>query len=357
MKSNCKVDAFDVVELTNELPLNRLGGVGSAIEGLISGFDALRLPVLWYLIDHHYTDAEVRRILAELPNVAVGSVADLAALKARVVHLHTYNHDPAILERLRGKRTVFTVHSLLRCEAQSNGIDLSWGIGRQERLIAGCDEVVLVSRAELGHYLRLGYERLNRRVQVIHNGLRERGPWRPRAQTRRLGFCGRLVPRKRPEYVQQVLKEDGFEAYSSLIAGRGYSAYARRLMIDRDLRRRVRYLGWCGDERLEAFYRQIEVLAIPSAYEPFGMVALEAMARGVPVVCTRVDGLSEVLGDEAIYAEGSSYESFRDAMTRWRLADRRQLDEMTRRAHRRLREHFTDVRAAERYRALFQRLV
>lgn len=356
MISNCAVDDVAVIEITNELPLNRLGGVGSAIDSLISGFQAMGVKVLWYLIDHHYRQAEVDRILAEFSNVAIGSLEDLAAIRAPVVHLHTYNHNPAILDCLRGKKTVFTVHSLLRCEAESNDMDLSWAIERQEKLIAGCDEIVLVSQAELAHYRRLGYLELNDRVQVIHNGLRPAGPRGRNAGSGKLGFCGRLVPRKRPEYVQWILKEEGFEAYSSLIAGRGFSAYARDLMADADLRRRVRYLGWCGRERLDAFYRQIELLVIPSAYEPFGMVALEAMSRGIPVVCTRIDGLVEVLGDEAIYAEDNSYASFRHAMRQWMRTDKPGLDAMAQRAHQRFRDRFTDRISAGNYGSLFARI-
>jgi glycosyltransferase involved in cell wall biosynthesis len=357
MIGNCRLDAdFAVVEITNELPFNRLGGVGSAIDSLISGFQAIGLPTIWYLIDHHYQPFEIDQLLREYPNVAVGSLEELASIRAPIAHLHTYNHNPGILQALGGRRTVFTIHSLLRCEAESNGIDLGWAVQRQEQLIAACDEIVLVSQAELGHYRRLGYAALNSRVSVIHNGLRRRQTPSPRAGRRTLGFCGRLVPRKRPEYVQWILREEGFEACSSLIAGRGFSAYARDLMADEELGHRVRYLGWCGQERLEAFYAQIDLLAIPSAYEPFGMVALEAVARGIPVVCAPIDGLVEILGGDAVYAKDDSYACFRDAMRRWLAMDRSTLDAMAERAHGRFCERFTDVTVAGNYRALFERI-
>ncbi|MEO8923031.1 MAG: glycosyltransferase, partial [Caldimonas sp.] len=213
MIGNCPLDAeFAVVEITNELPFNRLGGVGSAIAGLSDGLAAIGLPALWYLVDHHYTASEIDLLLREHSNVAVGSIDELAAIRSPVAHLHTYNHNPAILKALAGRRTVFTVHSLLRCEAESNAIDLGWAVQRQEHLIAACDEVVLVSEAELGHYRRLGYEKLNARVHVIYNGVAHRALPPARPPRRALGFCGRLVPRKRPEYVQLILKEAGFEA-------------------------------------------------------------------------------------------------------------------------------------------------
>jgi glycosyltransferase involved in cell wall biosynthesis len=355
MIGNCRLDAeYAVVEITNELPFNRLGGVGSAVASLIGGFSAIGLPVLWYLVDHHYTSWEIDVLLREHANVAVGSLNELKAISAPIAHLHTYNHDPAIVSALQGRRTIFTVHSLLRCEAESNGVDLSWAVQRQEHLIAACDEIVLVSNAELGHYRRLGYEALNARARVIHNGLAHR-PLPPLHPARRaLGFCGRLVPRKRHEYVQWILGEEGFDAYSSLIAGRCFSTYARNLVAGETLAKRVRYLGWCGGERLESFYRQIDVLAIPSVYEPFGMVALEAVSRGIPVVCAPTDGLLEILGEEAIYAEDGSYDSFRRAMQRWRVMAPSALESMAARAHRRFSQRFTDVVSATNYRFLFE---
>lgn len=357
MMSNCAVNQFDVIEVTNELPRNRLGGVGSAIDSLRSGFAHLGVRALWYLIDHDYRQSEIEHILTEFPNVAMGNMAELEAIRAPIAHLHTYNHNPQILDHLKTKKTLLTIHSLLRCEAEFNDIDLSWGIERQERLIAGCGTIVLVSEAELRHYRRLGYDALNNRVSVIHNGLKCPGRTYRTTASRQLGFCGRLVPRKHPEYVQNILKEERFQAYSSLIAGRGFSAYARDLMRDPDLQRRVRYLGWCGRERLEAFYGAIELLVIPSSYEPFGMVALEAVSRGVPIVCTRIDGLVEILGEDAIFAEDGSYDSFRRAMDRWSDMEQCALDAMARAAYLRYCSQFTDETMAVNYRALFETMV
>ena len=363
MIANCALDGFEVVEITNELPLNRLGGVGSAIESLISGFRTLGVRALWYLVDHHYRPEEVERILRECEHVAVGSLDELAGIEAPVAHVHTYHHDTEALRRgLQGRRAVFTVHSLLRCEAESNSIALDDAVHRQEQTFAACDEVVLISNAELGHYRRFGYTALNPRVRIVHNGLPRPlpPPTTPHPGRReaacRIGFCGRLVPRKRPEYVQWLLREPDFDDCRTYIAGRGFGAYARDLMGDERLAARVRWLGWCGPERLAAFYEAIDVLAVTSTYEPFGMVALEAMARRVPVVCTRVDGLVEVLGDEAVYAEDTSYEAFRDAMRRWRATPPAAVQAMTERAHARYEARFTDVAVARAYRELFRTL-
>jgi glycosyltransferase involved in cell wall biosynthesis len=347
---------FDVIEITNEMPHNRSGGVGSVIESLMSGFDALGVHSLWYVTDHEYQPYEVDAILASHPNVALGDHAELADFRAPVAHIHSYNHASSLLAALNGTRSLFTIHSLLAYEEISNDIDLGNAVAAQEGFIANCHEVALVSAAERAHYQRLGYERLNDRVSVVHNGIMP-----PKVRARRenrgvLGYCGRLVPRKHPEYVQMMLRERGFERFGAMIAGKAFSRYARDLVHDLDIEDRVRYLGWCGGPRLEAFYDAIDVLVQPSTYEPFGLAALEAAARGIPMVCTRVDGLAEVLGDHAFYCEDTSYESFREAMHRWKNADAAEIGAMTEGARRRALTHFTDVSMAQRYRDRFTAL-
>jgi glycogen(starch) synthase len=354
--SNTAERRFEVIEITNEMPHNRLGGVGSVIESLMSGFDALGVRALWYVTDHEYQPYEVDAILASHPHVAFGSHAELAAYDAPVAHIHSYNHAPGLLEALARTRSLFTIHSLLAVEESSNDVDLGRAVAGQELLIAACDEVALVSQAERGYYERLGYDRLNDRVSVVHNGIVAAPARRARDARATIGFCGRLVPRKHPEYGQMVLCEPGFEACRTLIAGKAFSRYARDLVRDLGIEERVDYLGWCGGPRLEAFYAAIDVLVQPSTYEPFGLAALEAAARGIPLVCTRVDGLVEVLGECAIYCDDTSYAAFHEAMRRWRRAGPAALAELTQGARERASARFTDVAMAERYRERFRAL-
>jgi glycogen(starch) synthase len=55
------------------------------------------------------------------------------------------------------------------------------------------------------------------------------------------------------------------------------------------------FLGWTGDDMLHSLYRVAEVCIVPSIYEPFGLVALEAMASGCPCVVADTGGLREVV--------------------------------------------------------------
>jgi glycogen synthase len=61
------------------------------------------------------------------------------------------------------------------------------------------------------------------------------------------------------------------------------------------------FLGWVGDDMLHSLYRVAEVCIVPSIYEPFGLVALEAMASGCLCVVADTGGLREVVpGDGTV---------------------------------------------------------
>jgi glycogen(starch) synthase len=60
------------------------------------------------------------------------------------------------------------------------------------------------------------------------------------------------------------------------------------------------FLGWIGDDLLHSLYRIADLTVVPSIYEPFGLVALEAMASGCPCVVADTGGLREVVPNEAV---------------------------------------------------------
>ncbi len=61
------------------------------------------------------------------------------------------------------------------------------------------------------------------------------------------------------------------------------------------------FLGWVGDDMLHSLYRVSEISIVPSIYEPFGIVALEAMASGCLCVVADTGGLREVVpGDGTV---------------------------------------------------------
>src|SRR5207237_6258728 len=64
-----------------------------------------------------------------------------------------------------------------------------------------------------------------------------------------------------------------------------------------DISGRVTFLDAVAHDDLPLYYNAADVCVVPSYYESFGLVALEAMACGVPVVASRVGGLKETVED------------------------------------------------------------
>ena len=81
------------------------------------------------------------------------------------------------------------------------------------------------------------------------------------------------------------------------IAGRGpLDEQLRRRVAERGLQRHVRLMGFVPDQALPAFYRAADVVAVPTvALEGFGLVVLESLASGTPVLVSPVAGLPETV--------------------------------------------------------------
>jgi glycosyltransferase involved in cell wall biosynthesis len=67
-----------------------------------------------------------------------------------------------------------------------------------------------------------------------------------------------------------------------------------------DLQNRVRFMGFVPEDDLPVLYSLADLFVYPSLYEGFGLPPLEAMACGVPVVCSNASSLPEVTGDAAL---------------------------------------------------------
>jgi glycogen(starch) synthase len=81
-----------------------------------------------------------------------------------------------------------------------------------------------------------------------------------------------------------------------LVAGSGTHEAELRSQAQRlGLATHGTFLGWIGDDVLHSLYRIADLCVVPSIYEPFGLVALEAMASGCPCIVADTGGLREVV--------------------------------------------------------------
>ena len=87
--------------------------------------------------------------------------------------------------------------------------------------------------------------------------------------------------------------------------------------IDRSPHRdRILRLGWVDDGARTALIEQAAAVAYPSLYEGFGLVPLEAMSAGRPVVTTRAPAIPEVAGDAALYVEAGDADALASSLQR-----------------------------------------
>jgi glycogen synthase len=152
-----------------------------------------------------------------------------------------------------------------------------------------------------------------RRVSVIPNGIDPQDmPVPEGAELRRLRSEFAAPDEKLVLLIGRLVYEKGFqfalEAMPSLIerapgtrflvAGSGtHEQELRRQAGELGLMEHGSFLGWIGDDVLHSLYRIADVCVVPSLYEPFGLVALEAMASDCPCIVADTGGLREVVPD------------------------------------------------------------
>ena len=114
-----------------------------------------------------------------------------------------------------------------------------------------------------------------------------------------IGAFGRFVAKKGfDDYLQAlaILKKQG-HLFTALLGGAGPLEKKLRAQITHlGLNDRVRYTGWVTDKA--AFFQNINLFCLPSRDEPFGIILLEALAAGIPVVTTMTAGPTEIIQDK-----------------------------------------------------------
>ncbi len=243
------------------------------------------------------------------------------SLRADVFHV--VDHGQAYLvPSLDPARTAVTCHDLILLAVAAGRVRAEFDPLLATRILRKSLErmkqarcIIAVSertRQDLADLVGLDPER----VDVIHSGLNH--PFSPaperREEIRRaLGLpAGPLVLhvgqtgfyKNLPGVFRVVarLRAQGL-AVTLVRGGRFMSPAQRALAESLGLGGALIALGPLPAERLADLYRACDVLLFPSLYEGFGWPPLEAMASGLPVVCSRAGSLGEVVGDAALTAE------------------------------------------------------
>ncbi len=132
-------------------------------------------------------------------------------------------------------------------------------------------------------------------------------------------YVGTIEPRKNVEGIAaayaRLPKE--VQAQYDLVIGGNVGWYAEEIFTkikSQNLENRIHFIGYVDDNSLPALFTLASLFVFPSFYEGFGYPPLEAMACGVPVICSSTSSLPEAVGDAALLVDPSNVAQIADAM-------------------------------------------
>lgn len=237
-----------------------------------------------------------------------------------IVHLHGFSQKSiliALLARLFGKRLVITIHTA--------GSDEPEGVRALGSLAYWCyshaDQFIAISEQIAANYRAAGLPA--GRLTIAPNGV-DTERFHPasaaeRADARRaigglppdlpwVVFVGFFSRDKAPDVLFEAwlqLQATAPGSSALLFVGATQSAYhevdasiARDIQAEADRRGMAHLIRFAGEmAEVERAYRAADVLVMPSTREAFGMVLIEAMASGLPVIATQIAGVTDTIVD------------------------------------------------------------
>lgn len=277
----------------------------------LNGVDVVRVPpdAPWVPFDATNLIAWVSGLNTAMARAGLGLLRTTAF---DVVHGHDWLVAQAsvIVAEAAGARYVTTMH------ATEAGRHQGWLPSDTSRAIHSVEwwstsaaaRVITCSEHMKWEVLRL-FEPSRSKVAVIPNGI-DPAQWQVsssrRARTRRkygtplVVFSGRLEWEKGVHTLIDAVPRlrRRVPGVHVVIAGKGSADESlRRQARDKRVGKSVTFTGWVPEEQLRSLVAAADVAVVPSIYEPFGLVALEAAALSTPLVVARTGGLAELVHD------------------------------------------------------------
>lgn len=214
-----------------------------------------------------------------------------------LVHLHSLALSEFALELRRrlGLPLVYTAHALVHRELAGRDQARFWS-AVQTAVLAASDHVVFLSAAERSAALALLPDLATRSSSIPH-GLPPPAADRPGPNVDGpVVFAGRFTWSKGVDLLAAVIPRVQRRRRCRFILAGGHGDGAGERVV-REVADRFsavcRLRGWLDRDELEALFAGAGLVLVPSRYEPFGLVALEAMRLGAPVLAAGVGGLAE----------------------------------------------------------------
>jgi glycosyltransferase involved in cell wall biosynthesis len=286
-----------VLLLTSDYPPAVWSGIGVAVARQARALAARGLEVVVMIPGQPSSPAEDGPAVHSL----AGPRFPVDPRRFDIVHLHSLALSEAALELSRrcGLRLVYTVHSLLDRELEAGRQETTFWCAVQRTVLARSHHVIFLNRPDREEAVTRMPGLAGRSSIVPHGlppptaGVSGVGTGAPIvyagrfARSKGLDLLAAAVPRILEVDPRPVVLAGGHGDEAGLAAvGRLCAACGDRICIP----------GWLARGALDALFAGAALVLVPSEYEPFGLVALEAMRMGAPVLAAAVGGLPEVVG-------------------------------------------------------------
>ena len=164
-------------------------------------------------------------------------------------------------------------------------------------------------------------------------------------------YVGRLVYEKGIQHLIAAMPKilSNYNDAKLIIAGRGGMIDELRVeAANLGLNNKVYFTGYLNSKQVQKMYKCVDVAVFPSTYEPFGIVALEAMLAGVPTVVSDVGGLDEIIthGVDGMKSYAGNPNSIADSVTAL-LYDHQLAANVSKKAVQKVKEQFNWERIAQ----------
>lgn len=227
-------------------------------------------------------------------------------------------HDWLVTYAARGLKHIYATPLLATIHAtefgRNNGLytgeqryisDIEWLLTYEAWKVICCSRYM---EEEVKHVFQVPGDK----IEIIPNGIRPEA-YQPLSQysfreqlhlspeEKIVFYIGRLVQEKGIQILLEAapLILERFPQTTFAIAGKGpFEVHLKNRTREMGLEGKVHFLGYIDDQARNDLYHAAAAAVFPSLYEPFGIVALEAMASGTPVVVSSVGGLDEIVEHE-----------------------------------------------------------
>lgn len=167
----------------------------------------------------------------------------------------------------------------------------------EKMLLHSTDTVVNVSKHEYNSAIKYGLP--SKKLRVIYSGISaEKGAIDPSVKMPshcvNLLFVGRFDPQKGIDYLLQEFSKCHRNDLHLTVIGDNVIGGTH---IEKKNSDKVTFLGWVAHEKLASYYSQCDAVVMPSRWEAFGLVAIEAMKYGKPVIVSDKGALPEIVKD------------------------------------------------------------